>query len=70
MASKEVEEAWYYPLHKTSDSWNLCVKENDPDVSRLRSSTLRSKNQCNHRLIYKIHTEIREKILKKGMNRY
>lgn len=51
--------------NKTSHSCNLCVKENDPDVFRLRNSNLGTKNQCNHRLIYKIHTEIRVKILKK-----
>lgn len=34
----------------------LCIKQNDPNVSKLRNKTLASKNQSNHRLMCKIHT--------------
>ena len=47
----------------------FCIKQDDPNVSKLRNNALSSENQLPHGPVCEIYTEGREKILKNGLSR-
>ena len=57
-------EETHYTLHKITTLCEFCIKQDDPNVSKLRNNALSSESQRPHGPVWG-----REKILKNGLSR-